>query len=242
MQNVFLAILMLVTTLQPVKDEVYKPVVVLELFTSQGCSSCPSADALLDAVSTTYSKTNVITLSYHVDYWNYIGWKDPFSQNVFTEKQRAYSRKFFRSSIYTPQVVVNGQEHFVGSDKSIMEKKIKTYLNKSSENQVAIANLSQSKGVVKLDYKVNGNVENKTLRVALVIKERETSIDRGENKNRVLKNSNIVVEERYLNLNSVTGHVEITIPNLVLDTDDLSVIVLVQNADLGITAGSQMVL
>lgn len=242
MQNVFLAILMLVTTLQPVKDEVYKPVVVLELFTSQGCSSCPSADALLDAVSTTYSKTNVITLSYHVDYWNYIGWKDPFSQNAFTEKQRAYSRKFFRSSIYTPQVVVNGQEHFVGSDKSTMEKKLKTYLNKSSENQVAIANLSQSKGVVKLDYKVNGNVENKTLRVALVIKERETSIDRGENKNRVLKNSNIVVEERYLNLNSVTGHVEITIPNLVLDTDDLSVIVLVQNADLGITAGSQMVL
>ena len=242
MQNVFFTILMLFTALQPINKENYKPIVVLELFTSQGCSSCPSADALLGDVSATYSNTNVITLSYHVDYWNYIGWKDPFSQSDFSDKQRAYSRKFFSSSIYTPQVVVNGKEHFVGSNKGVMNAKLKMYLNKKSENEVFISNIHRSKDVVKLNYKVNGSVKNKELRVALVIKERETAINRGENRNRVLKNSNIVVEERYVKLDLQTGQTEIKIPKLVLDTDDLSVIVLVQNDDLDITGGSQSVL
>lgn len=233
---------MLFTTLQPVNEENYKSVVVLELFTSQGCSSCPSADALLDEVNNTYSNTDVITLSYHVDYWNYIGWNDPFSKSTFTEKQRTYSRKFFRSSIYTPQVVVNGKEHFVGSEKRTMNSKLKLYMAKASENKVAMSNVKKLKDVVKLDYKISGSIKNKTLRVALVIRERETSISQGENRNRVLKNSNIVVEERYLDISHETGHAEITIPNLVLDTDDISVIVLVQNEDLDITGGSQSVL
>lgn len=233
---------MLMAALQPVNKENYKPIVVLELFTSQGCSSCPSADALLAEVNKAYNDANVITLSYHVDYWNYIGWKDPFSKSIFSDKQRAYSRKFSSSSIYTPQVVVNGKEHFVGSNKGKMNTKLKTYLNENSENDVVISNVNKLKDVIKLDYKVNGNVKNKKLRVALVIKERATSVKRGENRNRVLKNSNIVIEERYLKLNSGIGQTEITIPKLVLNTDNLSLIVLVENNALDITGGSQLTL
>ena len=79
-------------------------VILLELFTSQGCSSCPSADRLLD--KTLANHKNVIGLSYHVDYWNYIGWKDPFSSKVYSNYQRAYGSKFRSSSIYTPQLAV----------------------------------------------------------------------------------------------------------------------------------------
>jgi len=114
MQNVFLSIIMLSSMffLEKVEDieETYKPVVVLELFTSQGCSSCPKADELLSEVRDGAANENVdvIVLSYHVDYWNYIGWKDPYSKKAYSNKQRAYSGKFNSSSIYTPQIVVNG--------------------------------------------------------------------------------------------------------------------------------------
>ncbi|MEP1490101.1 MAG: DUF1223 domain-containing protein [Algibacter sp.] len=242
MQNMFFTIIILVTIFQPVKEERYKPVVVLELFTSQGCSSCPSADVLLSDINRMYADKDVITLSYHVDYWNYIGWKDPFSKKAFSDKQRDYSRKFFSSSIYTPQVVVNGKEHFVGSKKELMTANLKTYLSRFSENEVAISNVEKFKGLIKFDYEINGRTENKKLRIALVIKERETTVNRGENKNRVLKNSNIVVRELYLDLNLRSGTAQISIPELVLKTDDLSIIVLVENKDLDITGGSQMVL
>jgi hypothetical protein len=86
----------------------HEPVVVLELFTSQGCSNCPSADLSLQKVKKE-DKNGVFTLSYHVGYWNYIGWKDPFSKAIYAEKQRKYNVKFRNNSNYTPQVVVNGK-------------------------------------------------------------------------------------------------------------------------------------
>ena len=125
MQKILLTIIISSFFLQPIKLEDFKPIVVLELFTSQGCSSCPPADALLNEVKYKYSNNQVIALSYHVDYWNYIGWKDPFSKKEFSDKQRAYSSKFYSNSIYTPQIVVNGKEHFVGSKTAYYEFKIR---------------------------------------------------------------------------------------------------------------------
>lgn len=242
MPNMFFTIIILFTLFQPIKEEQYKPVVVLELFTSQGCSSCPSADELLNNVYETHSNKNVITLSYHVDYWNYIGWKDPFSKQAFSDKQRNYSRKFFSSSIYTPQIVVNGKEHFVGSKKEIMNTKLKAYLDKFSENEMSISNVEKQENLIRFNYQVKGSANGKRLRIALVIKERETVVKSGENRNRVLKNSNIVVEELYLDLNLTKGSGEISIPELVLKTDDLSIIVLVESENSDITGGAQMAL
>jgi len=85
--------------------------VVVELFTSQGCSSCPPADALLMELS---KRDDILPLALHVDYWDYIGWKDIFADPRFTERQRAYARSAGHRTIYTPQMIVGGQDHIVG--------------------------------------------------------------------------------------------------------------------------------
>jgi hypothetical protein len=92
--------------------------ILVELFTSEGCSSCPSADKLLAKLATTQpvEGAEIIALEEHVDYWNRIGWTDPFSAAKFTQRQYDYGSHFHLNSVYTPQAVVDGQQEFVGSD------------------------------------------------------------------------------------------------------------------------------
>jgi len=182
----------------------------------------------------------VITLSYHVDYWDYIGWKDPFAKEAFTNKQRVYGSKFYSSSIYTPQVVVNGKEHFVGSQRSTMNTKLKSYLSKQSVNSVSISNSRVANGKVNFDYVIEGDIANKSIRLALVINDRETYVKRGENRSRTLNNSNIVVSELNFKIEDSSGKGQILIPSLVKDTDELRVVVIVQNNRLDITGASQL--
>ena len=94
-----------------------EPVAVVELFTSQGCSSCPPADALLGELA---KRDDVIALSLHVDYWDYIGWKDSFASKEMTARQRSYARSLRASGVYTPQAVVGGAAHAVGSDRAAL--------------------------------------------------------------------------------------------------------------------------
>ena len=93
-----------------------RPVVVVELFTSEGCSSCPPADEMLDRLERTVSGVRVIALEEHVDYWNNLGWKDRFSAPIFHARQNDYAQFFQSDSIYTPQMVVNGHVQFVADD------------------------------------------------------------------------------------------------------------------------------
>src|SRR5690606_4371889 len=97
----------------PVADStVQGPRAVVELFTSQGCSSCPPADALLTSLS---ERDDVVALAYHVDYWDYIGWEDTFGDKGFSDRQRGYAKSWGSSRIFTPQMVINGAEGVVGS-------------------------------------------------------------------------------------------------------------------------------
>jgi hypothetical protein len=89
--------------------------VVVELFTSQGCSSCPPADALLGELA---RRSDVLALGFHISYWDGLGWKDPFSSQSSTDRQRAYARQFGSGQVYTPQMVVDGRREMVGSDRS----------------------------------------------------------------------------------------------------------------------------
>lgn len=95
--------------------------VVVELFTSQGCSACPPAEEVLGELA---GRDDVLALEFHVDYWDYIGWRDPFAKPEFTDRQRLYQTALNQRFVFTPQVIINGQEHEVGSRRMKVERKI----------------------------------------------------------------------------------------------------------------------
>ncbi|ADV50374.1 protein of unknown function DUF1223 [Cellulophaga algicola DSM 14237] len=213
-------------------------VVVVALYTSQGCSSCPPADVLLDQVKKEFSE-EVIPLSYHVDYWNYIGWKDPFSKAIYTKKQTAYNYKFKNRSNYTPQVVVNGVTHFVGSNSSEMYANINTYKKIKPSNKLTLTYVKASVNTINFDYEITGDLSNKKLRVVLVLDKRVTEVKRGENRNRTLVNSNIVVAEKYLNLKTNNSEA-IQIPDSVLPNEKISLVLIAENSALDITGATKI--
>lgn len=134
-----------------------KHVAVLELFTSQGCSSCPSADRLLDMYS---NKENVIALSFHVDYWNRLGWKDPYSSSEYTQRQYKYASSL-NSSVYTPQLVINGENEMVGSDAKRIDNTLKKAWSQDTKSDISIENVSLDNGKATINYTVSGNIGGK---------------------------------------------------------------------------------
>lgn len=213
--------------------------VLVQLFTSQGCSSCPPADKLIEKIKEEYKEKKVYILSYHVDYWNRLGWTDPFSQKEFTEIQYKYADQFKERQVYTPQIVINGREHFIGSNESKLRRKIKIYLKNKSENDITFSSDKDSYGNLVLNYSVSGDIKNKKLKLSFVLENSSTKIKRGENSNKTLSNSNIVLKEITLKLNSENKG-SITIP----ETDsnvkgDLTLISFIQNEKLEITGAVQ---
>jgi len=118
MKSLLLPILLAAPLAAPpvMAQSVDRPAVV-ELYTSQGCSSCPPADALLEKLA---ARPEVIALALHVDYWDYIGWKDTFGDPAFTERQRGYAREAGERMVFTPQMVINGETSIVGNDASAL--------------------------------------------------------------------------------------------------------------------------
>ncbi|WP_299886604.1 thioredoxin family protein [uncultured Lacinutrix sp.] len=240
MQNTLLVIIIMLFTFQPSKPETFEPITVLELFTSQGCSSCPKADELLGNVK---NKSNrVVALSYHVDYWNYIGWNDPFSNKYNTEKQREYGEKFYSSRIYTPQLVINGREHFVGSNSRTLNDKLEAYEKLKAKNSVTLSNIKQINKMINFNYSINGSIKDKKIRFILVIDERITKVKRGENRNRVIKNENIVVNEIIETIEDAEGEISIEIPKIVEQQDNLRIVAIIQTKTLDITGATQKTL
>lgn len=216
----------------------YAPIVVLELFTSQGCSSCPPADVLLNKAKKQHPEA-VFALSYHVDYWNYIGWEDPFSSKQYTTKQSFYNQKLGYRGNYTPEIVVNGQEHFVGSNSAKVSSKIAQYGKIKAANKINLSNTKRFGDSLTFDFKVEGDVKDKLLRAVLVLDERTTVVKRGENRNRTLTNSNIVVLEKYLKAKGGFGSATLQIPGLVGAHEDLTLMLFVETDSLDITGASK---
>lgn len=219
-------------------ENIYEPIIVLELFTSQGCSSCPSADRLLNKVKREFPD-NVFALSYHVDYWNYIGWKDPFSKAEYSKKQSSYNSKIGYKGNYTPELIINGREHFVGSNSSKMYAKIDAYADRKVENTISISNIVRDKKNIGFDYKLFGSINNKNLRAVLVLDERATQVSRGENRNKKLINTNIVVKEKYISTQDTEGFAYISVPELVRPNEKIELMLFLENEDLEITGAAK---
>lgn len=170
-----------------------KPVAVIELFTSQGCSSCPAADRLLSETIRQAKADGqaVYALSFHVDYWDRLGWRDPFSGHQYTERQRRYAQLFKLQTVYTPQAVLNGKQEFVGSNRARLNSLLTSALQESAPVDVQL--VAQRKGnTITVDYRLTGNLTGTLLNVALVSGSVSTDVGRGENAGRKLVNNNVV--------------------------------------------------
>jgi len=163
---------------------------LLELFTSEGCSSCPSADRLLPQLAAIDS--NIITVSFHVDYWNDLGWEDKFSSSEFTNRQREYAQQLHLESIYTPQLVINGEYELVGSNRSTAEADIKTVLKEKVGVQLGFDEVKKDGGKIKIACHADGELKDQNIFIALVEKNAETNVRAGENRGLKLSHTNVV--------------------------------------------------
>ncbi len=168
---------------------------LLELFTSQGCSSCPPADALLAEYADKDNK-NIIPLSFHVDYWDRLGWKDPFSTHSNSERQLWYSGFLPRGQVYTPQLVVNGKNETVGNNRPAVASLVGSALHETVKDSLSILSEEIQNGKLRFRYHMYTEIQKNQgfLQVALVKKNTVTRILRGENEGRTLINRNVVMQ------------------------------------------------
>jgi hypothetical protein len=169
-------------------------VAVVELFTSEGCSSCPPAEAVLGELSAEAEKSGrpIFALAFHVDYWNHLGWSDPFSSAQYSQRQADYSRAFGLDGVYTPQMVVNGKTQFVGSDRKAADAAIAQGLRRpaAATIQVSMATGADGRDVVR--YVVSGGEAGAVVNVAVVERGLSSKVERGENAGRTLRDTNVV--------------------------------------------------
>lgn len=161
-----------------------KPRAVLELFTSQGCSSCPAADALFVEMA---RDPSLIVLTLPVDYWDYLGWKDTLAHSAFSQRQRGYAKTRGDGQVYTPQAIVDGVAHMVGSDKQAMTQIIAARQATPLPLDVQI---NESGSQIKIS--VSGVAGTGSVWVLPVARFRSVSIRRGENRGREVAYANVV--------------------------------------------------
>ncbi|MCV6592942.1 MAG: DUF1223 domain-containing protein [Silicimonas sp.] len=165
--------------------------VVVELFTSQGCSSCPPADRILGQLA---ERDDVIALGYHVDYWDYLGWKDKFADPANTQRQRAYARAKGERSIYTPQMIIGGKDHVIGSKPMKISELIRKHARGNAPVQVRA---KRSGGQLLIEAQAMKSLRGGAV-VQLVTFLPKSTVDvrRGENAGRKLAYHNIVQSHR----------------------------------------------
>ena len=162
--------------------------VVVELFTSQGCSSCPPADALLAEIS---KRDDIIALALHVDYWDYIGWKDHFADPAHTVRQRGYSRAAGKRSIYTPQMIIGGKDHVIGSKPMRLAELIAKH--RAAPVPAAVSVERQGDQVsIRVTAKDRIPSGGTIVQIATFTPRETVKIRRGENAGRTLEYHNIV--------------------------------------------------
>ena len=176
------------------KVPAFKPAAVIELFTSEGCSSCPPADKLLAKYNrdSVYEGMNLFTLAFHVDYWNYLGWRDSFSTAQYSDRQKMYVDALGLNGAYTPQMIVNGIRQFTGSDESALQEALSAATKKGSLAAFTGLKVTRSGQQLKVQYSLQGGINDCEIHFALVSLFVTTAVKRGENQGRKLEHTNVV--------------------------------------------------
>ncbi len=204
----------------------------VELFTSQGCSSCPPADAYLGVLA---KRPDIVALSFHIDYWDYIGWKDPFASRATTDRQRAYARVLKQRYVYTPEMVVDGIGHDTGRERGKIEALLAEAQRRSPKRATPeLSRGSDGRLAVRLDaFPLHGKPADVTY--ALYDRRHSTPVASGENQGRMIDNFNVV--RRF----EVLARWDGAAATWSVDTTDLQqgqgVAVIVQRADHGPVIG-----
>jgi hypothetical protein len=201
---------------------------VVELFTSEGCSSCPPADAVLAKIVAEHPD-NVYVLGYHVDYWDRLGWKDAFSNAAYTQRQQEYGRVFKLSSIYTPQAVVNGQKEMVGSEEKNLRAVIAEGLAGPAGKKITLQ-VHREGNKIRASFVAEARGED-ILYIALLQSHAETKVGAGENNGHTLQHVNIVRDLKTA-ATGISGSVEFTLPQG-LQAKDYKLVAFLQNNKAG---------
>ncbi|HSY22604.1 MAG TPA: DUF1223 domain-containing protein [Polyangiaceae bacterium] len=188
---------------------------VVELFTSEGCSSCPPADAVLERIgaASRASGRPVITLAFHVDYWDDLGWPDTFASPDFTARQRDYAGVFHGSGLYTPEMVVGGRDAFVGSDETRAEASVASALAQPLPVRVALRVTRTSPTEIRVHHTLVGSLPRDAT-LLLAVTERAATIDvkNGENAGRRLHHTDIVRATRASTVRDANGDDTVRLP------------------------------
>lgn len=203
---------------------------IVELFTSEGCSSCPPADKLLAKIQEENAGKPVYILAFHVDYWNHQGWRDVFSSKDFTKRQYQYASWLNLETVYTPQVVVNGRHELIGSQEETLKRALNIELNTAAAAQLTVEAQIEG-GKLKLAYQTSNPGRGTVLQVALVQKVAHTMVKRGENAGRLLPHVQIV---RHIQGFAATasGNVAVNLPEG-FNPNEWEVITFLQNTQTG---------
>jgi hypothetical protein len=177
-------------------NDATKTSVLLELFTSEGCSSCPPADRLLQSLDEKqpFTSADLVVLSEHVDYWNGDGWVDPYSSHVFSERQRWYAEQFGLGEVYTPQAVIDGQRQTVGSDAVAVRNAVLTAA-RSKKVALTLSNAVRDGNQVKFHLTSADLLDTDaaaTVYVALAENKAQSNVGAGENGGRSLTHVAVV--------------------------------------------------
>jgi hypothetical protein len=212
---------------------------VIELFTSQGCSSCPTADALLESYA---DRPDVVALTLPVDYWDYLGWKDTLASPKFSARQRAYAKVRGDGRVYTPQVVVNGLKHAVGSSAPDIDRAIAYTKPKIEPARVGVMVKSVNDHVVIHVDAASDTAKSSeaTIWLALIRRKIEVKIKRGENHGRTVVYHNVVREWMPVGMwNGSAATIKLA-HHAVKQSDADGCAIIVQHGDAGPIVGAAM--
>jgi hypothetical protein len=192
-------------------------VAVVELFTSEGCSSCPPADAVLAELAR--DQPAACVLAFHVDYWNELGWPDRFSSPDFTARQRAYARSFGAGGLFTPQMIVNGTDSVNALDRLRADEIVARSLASAAMVPLHIRARAADGRTIAVDYEVLGPPPGAVLDVAAVEPTTTTSVAAGENAGKTLHHTNVVRAFQMLPMPHGSGSTQVPLPASLRPTD-----------------------